>query len=281
MKRLSVIPYTGGKYNLIREIVPIIEWCATTYNLKEYMEICGGGARMLLNISTTKFERRLYNDINLGLCNLFASLRNPNMTLKLMDRLLNLEYNDRNFSVAKNNYDNPELDIITSAAYTYLIAHQSRAGNMRSFDKNHLFPENYYNSIYGLQSYSVVLKGVEVTCGNALDILSETKNNRDSFCYLDVPYVVESKRSNQHSYKEEKEQPFDHLLLVELLLETNMKVALSGYDNHPYYDSLNEQNGWNKIFLKELFVSSSGKNGITAEEYLWINFEIPSYLINR
>jgi DNA adenine methylase len=67
----------------------------------------------------------------------------------------------------------------------------------------------------------------------------------------------------------------DHVALVDKLLTTNMKVALSGYDNDIYASLVN--NGWKKIFLKNVHVSSSA-NGRRNDEYLWPNFDIPSSL---
>lgn len=277
MKRVSIIPYTGGKFNLIDEIVPIIEWCAEKHNLNGYLELCGGGARMLLNISTTKFNYRLYNDLNAGLSKLFACLRNPHLTKQMISKLMQLEYTQENFNMAKENYDLKDTDIVTSAAYTYLLAHQSRAGNMKTFDRSN--EDSYFSKILGLQSYNVILKGIDVTNGNCLYLLEENINRNDYFVYLDVPYVTDSKRSTQDSYKAEKDNPFNHIEIVDILLKTTMKVALSGYANHNYYDRLNKDNGWHKIFLKEVFVSSSAKSGITAEEYLWVNFDIPKYIL--
>lgn len=280
MTRLSIIPYIGGKYNLIDEVVPIIEWCAKAHHLEGYLEVCGGGARMLLNISPTTFSYRLYNDINLGLSKLFACLRNPVLTNQMISKLLQIEYKEENFHKARELFDQEETDIITSAAYTYLLAQQSRAGNMQTFDRTIQSVQSYYNQIYTLQSYSVILKGIDVTCGDGLALIEEHMHKYNYFCYLDVPYVTEAKKMKRDSYKSEKEQPFDHKRMVDLLLETKMKIALSGYANHDYYNRLNEENGWHKIFLKELFVASSAKTGTTADEYLWVNFDIPSYILN-
>ncbi|WP_312753495.1 DNA adenine methylase [Rummeliibacillus suwonensis] len=280
MKKISVIPYIGGKYYLIDEIVPIIEWCASEYSLRNYFELCGGGARMLLNISPTLFQHRLYNDIDLGLAKLFACLRDPILTHQMMKKLLDLGYSEETFVQAQKLYNDEHTDLVTAAAYTYLVAHQSRAGNMNSFNKNGQDNPYYFSTIYGLQSYSVILKGIDVSCGDALTLLEENNHREDSFCYLDVPYVTESKLIKGATYAAEKEKPFDHEGMVNSLLSTEMKVALSGYSNHHFYDRL-EENGWRKLFLKDQFIASSSTTGKTASEYLWINFRIPKYILHN
>ncbi len=80
----------------------------------------------------------------------------------------------------------------------------------------------------------------------------------------------------QSHYGERSWTQADHESLVERLLLTNMKVALSGYDNTCYKKL--EEHGWKKLFLKEVFVSSSTVSKRRSDEYLWINFEIPSSL---
>lgn len=55
-----------------------------------------------------------------------------------------------------------------------------------------------------------------------------------------------------------------------------MKVALSGYDNR-VYDRLVEA-GWRKLYLRRQHISSSGSVGRFNDEYLFLNFNIPSSL---
>lgn len=281
---ISLIPYTGGKYRLVKELVPIIEWCADKHKLSGYMEICGGGGRMLLNIPTTKFQYRLYNDMSLGLSRLFACLGDTNLTRYMINKLLKIEYTSENFDKAKRLYDEEEVGSVTSAAYTFLLACQSRAGNMQSFNKNRLHSNKkdrlrYYRRVYGLHTFHNILNGVDIYNGDGLDILEEYLQRSDYFVYIDPPYVDTSKKSKNKSYKYDD---FNHERMVDLLLKTKMKVMLSGYEkNHTYYDRLNKSNGWHKVFIKELFVSSSAKAGNTAEEFVWINFRVPKYILTN
>lgn len=284
MNRITLIPYMGGKYNLINETVPIIEWCADEHKLTGYLEVCGGGARQLLNISPGKFAYKLYNDKDLGLCKLFECLKNPKLTRDMINKLLIIEYTEENFYKAKDFYDKQDTDIVTAAAYTFLLACQSRAGNMQSFDRNCIEINRekeeslYHARVLKLQSLHVILDGLDVKNQDALSILKTNADRSDYFVTIDPPYVKSAKKSANKTYKNDS---FDHVKMVDLLLESKMKVMLCGYDNHKCYERLNELNGWHKIFLKELFVASSAVAGTTAEEFIWVNFDIPKYILRR
>ena len=284
MRKLSIIPYIGGKFHLIDNLVPIIEWCAGYHKLTGYLEVCGGGARMLLNLPPTLFRGRLYNDLDLGLCKLFACLQSPSLTSHLIKQLLELGYNEDNFYRARDLRNKVTTDLVTSAAYTFLVAHQSRAACMQNFDKiSHqdrgITEAHYSKKVLELRSFHVVLGGVDVTNGNALDILEDTWAKEDYFCYIDTPYPQESKISRLKSYEHDT---FDYARMVDTLLDTKMKVMLSGYaDNNLHYARLNESNGWHKIFVKNVFVASSCKAGIRADEYIWVNFDIPESILRR
>jgi site-specific DNA-adenine methylase len=283
MKILSIIAYLGGKYNLVKETVPLIEWCADKYNLKGYLEICGGGCRQLLNISLSKFEYRLYNDIDLGLCKLFKCLGSRALTYEMINKLLKIEYTEENFNTAKELYDQDDTDIVTAAAYTFLLALQSRAGDMKTFEKKYLEinketeESKYYSRVQKLHSLHVILSGVDIKNKDALDILDENLDRGDYFITIDPPYVDSSKKSKMKTYKNDD---FNHERMVDLLLKTKSKVMLCGYDKkHNFYDRLNELNGWHKIFVKDVFVASSAKVGTRADEYIWVNFIIPNHIL--
>lgn len=284
MKRISLIPYIGGKYHLIDDLVPVIKWSEEHYKLNGYLEVCGGGARMLLNLPPTLFQYRLYNDLDVGLCKLFACLQSPKLTSHMIKLLLDLEYTEDNFNMAKSLRNKPDIDMVTAAAYTFLVAHQSRAGFMHSFEhlnskEKDVVQAHYRSKVHNLRSFHSILGGVDVTNADALDILKKVSGRSKLFVYIDTPYPSDSKISKRKSYEHEN---FDYERLVNILLNTKLKVMLSGYaENNRYYDRLSEQNGWHKIFVKNLFVASSAKAGTTADEYIWINFDIPEHVLKN
>jgi site-specific DNA-adenine methylase len=286
----SVISYIGGKHALIGNITPIIEYCGRSYGLTHYYEMCGGGARMLLNIPSTLFDYRSYNDMDLGLCQLFACLGDRDGVYALIAKLEELGFNEEVFFRAKHAREFESqimarghghgLDRVTAAAYTFILALQSRAADMDTFDRARVSSavrrDSYFKRVRRLDRFYPTLKDVEVTQGDCRELLDMYGWQSNSFAYLDPPYCPKTmveEVTYAHSWTNE-----DHELLVDKLLTTNMKVALSGYDNDIYASLVN--NGWKKLFLKNVHVSSSA-NGRRKNEFLWLNFDIPSSLEDK
>lgn len=288
----SVIPYIGGKHALIGNIVPIIEYCADAYSLNSYFELCGGGGRMLLNLDQSLFQYRLYNDMDLGLCQLFSCLGDRDDTYALIALLENLGYSEEVFYRAKQARDfesrmlargklGYEMDRVTAAAYTFILATQSRAADMIKFDKarvlDHARQQSYFQRVRMLDRFCPKLRDVEVTQGDCRELLSLYRGKGDAFAYLDPPYIPEKMQLDDH-YGSRSWAFADHEQLVDILLDTDMKVALSGYDNECYARLVAA--GWRKLYLKNVHVSSAAI-GRRQDEYLWINFDIPASLEDR
>lgn len=286
---MNLIPYIGGKYALIKNIVPIIEYCAEAYGLTHYFEMCGGGAKMLLNLFPTIFEQRSYNDMDLGLCKLFACLGDKNYLYDLVAKLEDLGISEEIFLNAlqarefetrmlKKGHTKSELDYVTAAAYTYILATLSRAADMSRYDQTRVLDSarrnSYFKRISQLDRFYPILKDVEVTHGDCRELLDLHSYRNDAFAYLDPPYTPDEMVLQEH-YGERSWTYADHESLVDRLLDTNMKVALSGYDNVAYARLVAA--GWRQIYLKNIHVSSSA-NGRRSDEFLWINFDIPSSL---
>lgn len=289
----SVIPYIGGKFNLIDNIVPIIEYAANTYDLHTYYELCGGGARMLLSLPPSLFPNRLYNEIHLGLCNLFACLGLKPEVYDLMAFLEKLGVGEDVFLRARHALEYEyrmisgghsfRLERVESAAYTFILAMQSRAGDMTStFDSSRLSDKrrlrSYFRRVNELDLFYPTLVDVEVINGDVFELLDLVGADKNAFGYLDPPYVPDSMLVDKH-YGDRSWTMKDHVKLVDVLLGVEMKVALSGYDSK-VYDRLVEA-GWRKIYLRRQYISSSAASGRYNDEFLFVNFEIPSSLLDE
>jgi len=289
-KPLSLIPYTGGKAGLIKEIVPLVEWCAREHDLNRYIEATGGGGRMLLNIDPNLFSDRMYNDMNYAVCALFAVLTNQFKTEDLMKMLNTKDYKEKNFNQAiqRMNRDNHLFDqgreeevsnLVQAAANAYLTAHQSFRGNMKTYARSVEWQDRpkmgrYYKKVLNLEGVVPRLEGVEVTRKDCRELIKAYSDHRDCFIYLDPPYDPEAMKGKEHyKYSWTTE---DHVNFVELVKDTNTFMAISAYESRAY-EKLVSDYGWKKVFLKEKHVASSGR-GRKKEEFLYINFDIPSSL---
>ncbi len=103
------------------------------------------------------------------------------------------------------------------------------------------------------------LKGAQIENQDALDLI-QRYNRSNVLIYADPPYV-RSTRTNRHYAHEMDEQ--GHAALIEVLLDHQGPVILSGYENDLYERYLSS---WH---LEEMIVSAEA--GARKKETLWIN----------
>lgn len=280
--RPSLIPYIGGKSQLIGSIVPLIEYAVEHYQLDEYWEVCGGGARMLLNLPPTRLSKRVYNEYDESLCALFHCLTIPELTYELIEVLERQGVGEDVFLRAKQLKENCKVgdegyDVVAAAACAYIVASQSRAAMQQIFNPCMLTPnrkQSYMNRIRTLHTFFTTTEGLVVRNENVLQLLREPRYWENCFLYIDPPYAPEEMCQDEHYSLNFTSN--DHEQLVDLLLKLpNAKIALSGYDT-PIYQRLVDH-GWKKMFLKSVHVPSAVV-GRYQDEYLWINFDIPNHL---
>ncbi|SFL20884.1 DNA adenine methylase [Paenibacillus sp. 1_12] len=280
----SVISYIGGKAALINNIVPIINYALEAYSLTEYMELCGGGARMLLSLEHSRLTRRVYNDIDESLYALFSCLTEPSLTYELMALLEEWGISEERYLWAKqvrlsSRLGDEGYDIVTAAACAFVVTRQSRAATMNSFNRSILTAErsrSYMRRVHNLYSFLPTMEGVEVTNKDVLEVLQENRNWGRTFIYIDPPYTNQEMIGDKHYRVNWSNE--DHEKLVDLLLTHPAAIALSCYDNSLYSSRLV---GWTKVYLKKLHISSSGVSGRFAEEFLWVNFKVSGSLLEH
>lgn len=287
----SVVSYIGGKSALIGSITPIISYCAQAYGLKGYYEMCGGGARMLLSLPPSLFEHRSYNEMDLGLCKLFACLGSKEHLYNLMSLLEELGCGEDVFLRAKHAREfekrvlgqgrsECELGMVEGAAYAFVVAMQSRAADCETFDSSRVTDRkrlrSYFKRVRELDLFYPTLADIEVTHGDCRELFALVGGNSNCFAYIDPPYVPGSKDMVLAAHYGDRSWSLgDHDRLVDRLLVTKIKVALSGYENECY--GRLEAAGWRRLYLKQVHVSSAA-TGRWNDEYLWINFDIPASL---
>jgi site-specific DNA-adenine methylase len=277
--RSSLIPYVGGKSQLVGNIVPIIEYAIEHYNLDELWELCGGGSRIILNQPPTRLSKRVYNEIDESLCALFYCLTIPELTYELIEVLERQGVGEDVFLRAKQLKENCKVgdegyNVVTAASAAFIVATQSRAAMQTRFSPDILTPnrrKNYMNRVRTLDRFLTTTEGLVVMNEDVLQLLRQSRDWSRSFLYIDPPYTPNEMSTDLH-YNSNLSTA-GHEELVELLLQIpHAKIALSGYDT-PLYQKLVDR-GWRKLFLKTVHVSSAA-TGRYQDEYLWINFSIP------
>jgi len=91
-KTLNIVPYYGGKAKLAKYISEML----CTNGISTFIVPFGGGARDLLNAPVYPCE--IYNDMNIGMCELIKLLSNKKTGIELINRLYDTEYSEEFFN---------------------------------------------------------------------------------------------------------------------------------------------------------------------------------------
>lgn len=173
------------------------------------------------------------------------------------------------------------LSLIELATYTYIAVFQSRASNMTTYSPSKEYDMGYFNKISKLKEYHHILEGVTVCNEDCMVLLERYRECKSMLLYLDPPYIPNTHASKIPTYGEDSWSMEQHQVLVEQLLKTKARIILSGYLDTEFdtYKPL-EDAGWQRILLKNVHVSSSVGN-TRQNEYIWVNFEINSYTLQK
>lgn len=274
----SVISRLGGKKQLLKNIIPILEQCQYDYDIKTFIDLCGGSGKVTLNIDKELFDNVIFNEIDKGICALFECLKDKEKTKVIMGDLERLDYSEYVFNTALQKLEDIEhLNVIDAAVYTYIVAKQSWTANMERYNKSGEYKGSYIDNIYELDGFYDDLINVEISNKDCRVLLKEHQECIFDLIYIDPPYVPDT-MAHKETYGKLSWKDKDHEELVNLLLKTKAKIVLSGYDNNIYTRLV--ENGWTKIFLKTVHVSSSG-TGRKKGEFIWVNFDIHSSIIDE
>ena len=259
----SPVEYYGGK-SYMTDV--IIEHFPSSYDL--YVEGFGGGASVLLNKPVTPLE--IYNDLEQNIYSLFKVISDEDAYKRLQYRLYLTPYSKQLREEYKQ-YLLSELSIEDRAYYFFYVNRTSFNG-VGGFSFNPLVRRECSKSISGYLSAVDGLEDIHSRICHAVienrDIfeLLDKYDDKNTFFYLDPPYVQETRLSNQR-YAEEFDND-KHKALIDKLLSMKGKVLLSGYE-HPIYDKLVDS-GWH------VFKFYNNNTVSTATEFLWWNYDIES-----
>ena len=122
------------------------------------------------------------------------------------------------------------------------------------------------------------LRGVEIHCVDALDLIKKWKDDPHAMIHIDPPYLPEVRRS-QDDYRHEmtKEQ---HAEMLAIVADSRAYIAISGYPSDLYDAALAD---WHKAEKSLTIGSAVGANGPSVDgrakrrEILWMNYDIEEW----
>lgn len=260
-----LIRYHGGKFRLA-------SWVISHFPKHTcYTEVFGGAAGILLQKPRAYSE--VYNDLDGDIVNLFAVLRSERNRTKLIEQLILTPYARGEFELAWEHTD----DEIERARRVIIRAQMGfgSAGATKGKTGFRIDTKRQYGTAQSLwaeypqhlASIGQRLSGVLIENRPAIKVLKD-HDAPTTLHYLDPPYVLDTRYTgakNARIYRHEMSHE-DHQTLLQVLLELEGKVIISGYSSELYQSYLSK---W-KCVKTNARISSGRGTGLRTE-CLWIS----------
>ncbi len=205
---ISLFPYVGGKYRLVPHLVEMVNECYDRYKeIDTYIETCGGGGRLILNLPHR--GRAIYSEYDRRLCNLFWAVSDLSRVSQLIHELEQIK-NTRteyericNVSETSNHQNNYPIQ---NAAYMYYLLQFSfngRLGNyatynetergleQRNSDENLNLEDAFRQSFNRLPFFTEIVKNIDIWQADCRKIVDLYKDCPNVLLYIDPPYFTD------------------------------------------------------------------------------------------
>ncbi len=104
------------------------------------------------------------------------------------------------------------------------------------------------------------LKHAQIEHKNAVDLIADMKST-EALIYIDPPYILSTRKKNLYNHEMSDKE---HEELLDVIIQSPCKIAISGYENDLYNTRLAD---WNKKHKKTLAECT-----IERTETLWMNY---------
>lgn len=219
----SPLNYTGGKYKLLPQLLPLFP-----QNIKTFYDIFGGGFNVGINVASNKV---VYSDLSLPVVQMLEYFRN-NDTQKVLDEIDNLteqyqlsKTNVNGYKMLRNNYNHSEnkepvmLYVLICHSFNNQIRFNSKGEFNLPFGNRTLNQNLRQNLIYFLSLLHC--KDVGIINSDFRDFAS-INFDKDDFLYCDPPYY-----NSTASYNESGKWGVDEADLLQMLSQLKVRWALS------------------------------------------------------
>lgn len=232
MKELikSPLNYTGGKYKLLPQILPLFP-----DNISTFVDLFCGGCNVAVNV---KAKNIVCNDIEPHVIDLYKYFqsKSPN---EIFDEIINKsnEYNlhlkiKDNYLSLRNDYNITKDEILFYLLITTSFSNQIRFSKQGNFNVS--FGDRYFNSSMqtNLKEFLNILHTINIKFyNNDFKQLNINNLSNNDFVYCDPPYLITCANYNeQDGWNEGKDE--DLMLLLDEVNSKNIKFAMSNVLYH-------------------------------------------------
>lgn len=263
-----VIPYYGGKWELSKQLVPMIH-----PHHDRYIEMFAGGLSMYFRKQRSKIN--IVNDFDNDIVNLYISVLERfdefSKYIQLLPRSRKL-FDDfkEEIMTSKSSFSYP--DPRRAAIYYYVIKN--------AFNRNPYCPfsKNDKRSVWHTELYKEVewsrkqLDGVIVENLDYRELVNRYEPKKGDFWYMDPPYVVAGERKDYYFHDFTSKMHEALVGLCDIIDESGAYFMVS-YDNRDEVKQLFKNYIINKIYC--IYAGSTDKKERT--ELVITNYEPPKY----
>lgn len=265
----SPISYFGGKAWLADRLA------GSFPPHRHYIEVCGGSLAVLL--AKPRSRQETVNDLDGCLMTFWRVLRDRPDELERVCFLTPHSRAERELAYAFPT----GLDDLEVARRVFVALTQGRSGSITRTGWRHNaaptstpMPITLQRHAGRIAAAAKRIQNVSLECRPATEMVSAYGGDRQNLLYIDPPYVVDRGIRRGGEYRVEMRSAAEHRKLLELCLDVDAAVVISGYGSQVYNETLAD---W---YRYEIETSTQQGTGDGARvEVVWANrpltWEIP------
>lgn len=285
----SPLNYIGGKYKLLKQIIPLFP-----KNINTFIDLFSGGANVGINVKANKY---IFNDMNYKINEMFRFFKEQNpdeLVNNIKERIREYELSKENedgylrFREDYNKNPNPlDLYVLVSFSYNYQFRFNNSMMFNNPFGRNRSsFSDNMEKN---LRLFVERINSIDVIFTDELFTNFDlSKLGKDDFVYLDPPYLITTGNYNDGNrgfINWGEEQECQMYNLMEKLTKSDVKFALSNVITHKGKTNSMLHEFIKKSNLKVHYLNYSYKNSSyntiseDSEEVLITNYDTETFSI--
>ena len=113
------------------------------------------------------------------------------------------------------------------------------------------------------------LKNVQIENKNAIELIKSLRG-KETFIYIDPPYLQRTRKKYLYNFEMSDDE---HIELLDVILKSDCKIMISGYENSLYDEKLK---GWRKVTK-----NTTAECSVKRIEILWMNYENEITLLDK
>lgn len=254
----SPLNYTGGKYKLLPQILPLFP-----DNISTFIDLFGGGSNVSINVNADKI---IYNDLNLKVVQILETFYNSSTVdmLNYIDSKITefdlSKTNTQGFLDLRNKYNtcetkNPmDLYVLICYAFNNQIRFNSKGEYNMPFGKNRSSFNDTLRQKFTTFCYELHKKNISFTNSDFREY-TNMEFDKNTFIYCDPPYFSSTATYNEKNGWTEK----DELDLYDFLCKITCKNVRWALSNNLSTNPLLEEFA-NKNALKIHYLNNSYSN---------------------